>query len=65
MYPSAGGSATFVKYKYFYNNYNHKLLSVFSLGIVFWCFVGIEALSHISHEFKNENDFFKAVVTHL
>jgi len=33
-----------------------------TLGIVFWCFVGIEALSHISHEFKNENDFFKAVV---
>ena len=33
-----------------------------TLGIIFWCFVGIEALSHISHEFKNENDFFKAVV---
>ena len=33
-----------------------------TLGIIFWCFVGIEALSHVSHEFKNENDFFKAVV---
>ncbi|WP_024788253.1 MULTISPECIES: amino acid permease [unclassified Lebetimonas] len=42
---------------------NHKLHIIKTLGIVFWCFVGIEALSHISHEFKNENDFFKAVVT--
>ena len=33
-----------------------------TLGIIFWCFVGIEAMSHISHEFKKENDFFKAVV---
>jgi len=33
-----------------------------TLGIIFWCFVGIEALSHVSYEFKNENDFFKAVV---
>ena len=33
-----------------------------TLGIIFWCFVGIEAMSHISHEFKKENDFFKAVI---
>jgi len=45
-----------------YHITNHKIQIVKTLGIVFWCFVGIEALSHISHEFKNENDFFKAVV---
>jgi len=40
----------------------HQLEIFKTLGVVFWCFVGIEALSHISHEFKNENDFFKAVI---
>jgi amino acid efflux transporter len=33
-----------------------------SLGIIFWCFVGIEAISHISSEFKNKNDFFKTII---
>jgi amino acid efflux transporter len=45
-----------------YHITNHKLHIIKTLGIVFWCFVGIEALSHISHEFKKENDFFKAVI---
>jgi len=40
----------------------HEFHIIKTLGIIFWCFVGIEAMSHISHEFKNENDFFKAVV---
>jgi len=40
----------------------HEIHIIKTLGIIFWCFVGIEAMSHISHEFKNENDFFKAVV---
>jgi len=25
-------------------------------------FVGIEAITHLSHEFKNEDDFFKAII---
>ncbi len=33
-----------------------------SIGIMFWCFVGIEAISHLSSEFKNKNDFLKAVI---
>jgi amino acid efflux transporter len=41
---------------------SHDFHIIKTLGIIFWCFVGIEAMSHISHEFKNENDFFKAVV---
>ena len=40
----------------------HDFHIIKTLGIIFWCFVGIEAMSHISHEFKKENDFFKAVV---
>jgi amino acid efflux transporter len=40
----------------------HEFHIIKTLGIIFWCFVGIEAMSHVSHEFKNENDFFKAVV---
>ncbi|GAX88338.1 amino acid efflux transporter [Lebetimonas natsushimae] len=45
-----------------YHITNHKLHIIKTFAIVFWCFVGIEALSHISHEFKKENDFFKAVI---
>ena len=33
-----------------------------SLGVMFWCFVGIEAISHLSSEFKNKNDFLKVVI---
>ncbi|RCX14853.1 amino acid exporter (AAE family) [Anaerobacterium chartisolvens] len=34
-----------------------------SMGIVFWCFVGIEALAHLAPEFKNiEKDFPKTVI---
>jgi len=33
-----------------------------SLGIMFWCFVGIEAVSHLSSEFKNKNDFLKIII---
>ena len=33
-----------------------------SIGIMFWCFVGIEAISHLSSEFKNKNDFLKVVI---
>jgi amino acid efflux transporter len=40
----------------------HEIHVLKTLGIIFWCFVGIEAMSHISHEFKKENDFFKAVI---
>jgi len=33
-----------------------------SIGIIFWCFVGIESISHLSSEFKNKNDFLKVVI---
>ncbi|GAB6074982.1 amino acid permease [Nautilia lithotrophica] len=56
--------STFFTISFFQNYYitSHKIHIIKTLGIIFWCFVGIEAMSHISHEFKNENDFFKAVV---
>ena len=40
----------------------HTLHPLKTLSVIFWCFVGIEAMSHISNEFKKENDFFKAVI---
>jgi len=33
-----------------------------SLGVMFWCFVGIEAISHLSSEFKYKNDFLKVII---
>ncbi len=41
---------------------SHQLNLIKTMGIIFWCFVGIEAITHLSHEFKNENDFFKAII---
>ncbi len=41
---------------------HHSLNFVKTIGIIFWCFVGIEAITHLSHEFKNESDFYKAVI---
>ncbi len=40
----------------------HQINLIKTMGIIFWCFVGIEAITHLSHEFKNENDFFKAII---
>ena len=40
----------------------HQLNLIKTMGIIFWCFVGIEAITHLSHEFKKENDFFKAII---
>ncbi len=34
-----------------------------SVGIMFWCFVGIEAISHMSSEFKNPSDFSKVAMS--
>jgi amino acid efflux transporter len=33
-----------------------------AIGITFWCFVGIEAMSHISSEFRRERDFQWAMI---
>ena len=40
----------------------HQLNLIKTMGIIFWCFVGIEAITHLSHEFKKENNFFKAII---
>ena len=40
----------------------HQLNLIKTIGVIFWCFVGIEAITHLSHEFKNEDDFFKAII---
>ncbi len=34
-----------------------------TMGIMFWCFVGIEAISHMSSEFKNPSDFSKVAMS--
>jgi amino acid efflux transporter len=56
-------STFFIMALFRFNHINYyKFHIVKTLTTIFWCFVGIEAMSHISHEFKKENDFFKAVV---
>ena len=41
---------------------SHTLNFIKTMSTIFWCFVGIEAITHLSNEFQNENDFFKAVL---
>ncbi|MFA7605273.1 MAG: L-methionine/branched-chain amino acid transporter [Rhodocyclaceae bacterium] len=33
-----------------------------AIGVVFWCYVGIEAMSHLSGEFRHSSDFLLSVV---